>query len=456
VIALKREYGFRPQRLFLLIGPLLYFAYALLTPPFQTPDEHQHLFRAWQLSQFQLFGERLGNAAGGVLPGSLGDAALPEIGSLKPHLDRPLVKRPASEAFSRATPVAPGTHDRFYDFRGATIYSPASYAPQIIAIWIGKAGGLSVENIIRLGRMLNAALAIFLIYWALRLTPVGASALLFVALLPMTAASSASFGQDGLIIGGACLLTAAGLRNLFAREPKFSSLAISAAVAIPLALCKIFYLPLALIGGQPFVGGKFQARRLWPWMAASALAAALAIVWFRANAAAVVAPWPGIPAAGARLAEALRHPLEFPSVLEHTYVDHGPVLLDTLFEFGWLNVPSGGVSAFLCAVACGLVLIAGDTAAAGLKWQTRAWLIGSAMASALLVSVAAWIYGTPAGMDSIFGLQGRYFIPLIAPLLIALLPRRAAPSALARFIPVLMIAANASALVAIVSAFYSF
>jgi uncharacterized membrane protein len=127
-----------------------------------------------------------------------------------------------------------------------------------------------------------------------------------------------------------------------------------------------------------------------------------------------------------------------------------------LFEFGWLNVPSGSMAAFLTAVGCGLVVIAGDPAATMLKWPTRAWLVVVAIASALLISIAAWIYGTPASMNSIFGLQGRYFIPLAAPLLIAILPGRRGPSNLGKFMPPLMIAANMLVLAAIVRAFYSF
>ena len=457
VSTLSLEGRFSPERLFLLIGPLLYFAYALLTPPFQTPDEHQHLFRAWQLSEGQLFGERQGKAAGGILPASLAEAALPEVGSLKPHFDnRPVVHRSLSEALNQATRIQSGAPDRFYDFRGAVIYSPASYLPQVAAISVGRVGGLSVENIVRLGRMLNATLAIFLIYWALRLAPVGRSALLFVALLPMTAATSASFGQDGLVIGGSCLLVAVGLRNLFGQPPQLANIVISTAVAIPLALCKVFYLPLALVGGQPLVAGKLQLRRLWPWLALCAVAGALAIIWLRANAGVVVAPWPDIPPGVSRIGDALRHPMTFPTVLEHTYVDHGLVLFDSLFEFGWLNVPSGSIAAFLTAVGCGLVVVAGDPAAIQLKWSTRAWLIGSAMASALLVSLAAWIYGTPGRMDSIFGLQGRYFIPLAPPLLIAILPARKSASSFAKFVPPLMIGANLLVLAAIVRAFYSF
>ena len=309
VEAVRREA--RLHRLFLLIAPLLYLAYALLTPPFQTPDEHQHLFRAWQLSEFQLFGERRGDASGGVLPGTLGQAALPEIGSLEPHAShRPVLQRPFGSDPRRLTPQDASGNSRFYDFRGAVIYSPAGYVPQVLAIWIGKTIRLSVEDIVRLGRLLNAALAIFLIHRALRVTPVGASVFLFVGLLPMTAAASAAFGQDGLVIGGACLITATGLRTAFRKAPRTGDLLVTTLVAMLLTLSKLFYLPLALIGGQPVVGKRIQLQRLAPYLAICLAAATLAAVWLVANSRAVVAPWPDIPPATQTLASWFQHPIK--------------------------------------------------------------------------------------------------------------------------------------------------
>src|SRR4051794_23595305 len=84
----------RPHRLFLLIAPLLYAAYALLTPPSQAFDENQPLYRAWQIGSFTLTAERRGVESGGELPPGLRDATLREIGSVTPQSDRRIVVRP--------------------------------------------------------------------------------------------------------------------------------------------------------------------------------------------------------------------------------------------------------------------------------------------------------------------------------------------------------------------------
>src|SRR5690348_14660006 len=119
----------RASRIFLFVAPLLFAAYALLTPPFQTFDENQHLYRAWQLSSLELTAERRGSKSGGELPPSLDKAALKEIGSTVPQGKRWAVVRPISEMFGLNTPIGKEEPRVFYNFFGAAVYSPAGYVP---------------------------------------------------------------------------------------------------------------------------------------------------------------------------------------------------------------------------------------------------------------------------------------------------------------------------------------
>jgi len=43
--------GIQPERAFLIVGFIFGVAILILTPPFQVPDEPQHFFRAFQLSE---------------------------------------------------------------------------------------------------------------------------------------------------------------------------------------------------------------------------------------------------------------------------------------------------------------------------------------------------------------------------------------------------------------------
>ena len=442
------------DRLFLLLAPLIYAAFALLTPPFQTPDEQQHLFRAWQLSEFHLIGERQGNQAGGQLPASLGRAALPEIRSLEPHVARKVVARSFDTNFSGGTAPDPGGAREFFDFRGSVIYSPAGYVPQVLAIWLGRPAGLSVENVIRLGRLFNAALTILLIFWAIRLTPAGAQPLMWVGLLPMTASAAASFGQDGAVIGGACLLTAIGLRVAFGGKWEGSTALIAAVVTVGMTLAKILYLPLALIGAVPAKANKVARRQVLVPAMICLVAAVLTALWLQAIGHLVILPRSDIPPPSERLAAWLRHPTTLFMLMQRTFVWNAPYILDTVFKFGWLNVGPDRTAEFGTIVALCLVLLAGDPQADRLGWKLRLWLFLIAIAVVLLVGVTLYLYSRPASDDWVQGFQGRYLIPVAPPLLAAAMVRRIRPAAYGAIAPLLMVGANVLVLRSICIAFY--
>ena len=443
------------MRLFLLVAPFLFAAYALLTPPFQTPDEHEHLFRAWQLSQGQLIGTRRGGEAGGVLPDSLGRAAQPELGSLKPHALRPVVRRPFADSFKPGTPITSGAPPRFYNFIGSVIYSPVGYAPQVAAIFLGKAAGLSVENIIRLGRLLNAALAIGLIYWSLRIATIGRLALLWVGFLPMTAATSSSFGQDGLIIGSACVLTALGVRKLSASRWTLKELFLSAVFTVVLTVSKFVYLPLAMIAGAPFVERRFEVRRLAVPLMISLFAGVLAVAWIRAVSGVTLPAFSNAPPPLERFATWALNPQEPLLLLERTYIFHGRAVAMSLFSFGWQNIWGGRVVEYSSLLSACVVLLAGDPAANALKWQSRLWLLAIAAVITLLISIALLLYFSPLDSNWIQGLQGRYFIPIAPAVFVALLRRRSSAARYAFAVPLMMIVGNLFALRVIGATFYS-
>ncbi len=446
----------RPAKLFLLIAPLIFAAYALLTPPFETPDEHQHLFRAWQLSQLHLFGERRGEKSGGMLPNGLGRSAQAELGLIEPHSAtlRRVVKRHFGTNVIRSTALNTDQQPQFFNFSGSVIYSPVGYVPQIGAIWIGNAVSLSVEQIVLLARLLNAALSILLLYFAIRITPVGALVMLWVGLLPMTASAAAAAGQDGLEIGGACLLASLGLRAALNGRWKLSELLMSTILTISLALSKGLYLAIGMAGGQPFLRRQFEWPRLVVTLLMCLVAAALAAWWMHAVSGLLVPAREGVAPASERIAVWVRHPAEFPMLFWRTYVVNGVPLFDTLFTFGWLNVGPVRSAELLSLGACVLVLLAGDPEAAELNWQTRLWLLLIGIVIVILMTVAIYLYFTHASDTFAQGLQGRYFIPIVPLLLLSVLPKRYTDVPYGIFIALLMVAANLLALNAIVSAYY--
>jgi uncharacterized membrane protein len=438
------------HKLFLVFAPLIYAAFALLTPPFQTPDEHQHLMRAWQLSELQLTGEQRGSSAGGVLPASLADAIEPELGTVAPHADRPLQVREFLSV--RHTSVEPEAK-RYYSFTSTVFYSPLAYVPQVTAVWLGRAAHLSIEEIVFLGRLLNAAMAIMIFYFAIRIAPVAKSAILFTSMLPMTAALAASFGQDGFIISLSCLLIALSLKQLSVYKPAGTELSLSASAAIAITLSKYAYLPLAVIAAGP-IDIRQSTKAQWAKLIALLLiTCTLTAVWLSITSESRV-PVNGLPSLGERLHLLAADPALFPKVMYKTYNEQTFLLLRTAFTFGWLNIGPVLPAAILSLIAAICILVSGDRNASNLTITTRAWFLLVAASIIFLVSFSLYIYWTPPASDLVVGLQGRYFIPLVPLLLIASLPNRGLTDAAKAFSLPLLLIANGLSLLAIVNTFY--
>jgi uncharacterized membrane protein len=447
----------RPHRLFLFIAPVLYAAYALLTPPFQTPDERQHLFRAWQISSLQFVGERRGWQSGGELPPGLGEAALRETGTVEPWVAGDIYHRPFFKIFGVNTPAGSDRKPIYYDFPGSIVYSPVGYVPQAIAIRTGQAADLSIEWTLRLGRLLNATLCIALIFLALRLLPFGRWIMVTVALSPPMAAGAASFGQDALVNGGGFLLTALGLQIAVEKRwtgPRAAAVGLAGAAV---SLAKFAYLPLIAIAAFPVPKGIAPRRWLSPPLLVGWIAALLIGLWMRFNAYAVANPFrPWMPTFAEQVAWATAHPLDFALLLGRTWLTL-PSNWARLYVFGDSAVPVVWAAAIPGTAALIAMMAYGDREAPDLTRRRRIWMIAIAAAVALLIMTIIFVTVGIRGATVIKNIEARYFLPLLPLGAIALMRRgEATPPAIRPAVLALVLVANAAALGTILTTFYSF
>ncbi|MGD0783359.1 MAG: DUF2142 domain-containing protein, partial [Candidatus Aminicenantales bacterium] len=161
----------RTRRAFAALAPLFGLLYVFATPPFQSPDEPQHFYRAYQVSELGVIGRKTaGEAApraGGLLPRSLkrvADLALDDV----PHNIGRYVD-PAAVKAALAVPLAPGDRE-FLEFPTDVLYSPIPYAPQAAAIALGRLFQAPPLVLLYLARVFNLAVWILLVGAALRLT----------------------------------------------------------------------------------------------------------------------------------------------------------------------------------------------------------------------------------------------------------------------------------------------
>lgn len=316
---------------------------------------------------------------------------------------------------------------RFAEFPNVASYAPTLYAPGAAGLMLGERAGLPRLEAFYAGRIVNALTALGLLVIALALLPFGRNALLATAALPTFAYQSGSLSPDAVINGIGFVGLALALRIGFmgATPARSASLLI---VAPLLALAKGVYLPLMAAGMRwPRQG---QAMRLGLILIAMVLGALAFVGWMqfsggsqalyhiqsrRTGETVMTAPL------AAQLAIILRDPAAYLHVLTSSMIERAPVYaLQIVGRFGWNAI----LLPLLAYPLATLMLGAGVASGAGARFGIgqRLWWLAVVAGGVLLIETAMYLTGTPLGADYIQGTQGRYFLPILPLVLLALSP----------------------------------
>ena len=139
MLELVRTAWLRPPLVCFLLGLLGVVPLVILTPPFQVPDENQHFYRAYQLSELRMGGTVRDGAAGAILPSSLIELTDRFTGSRALWPDKPITVQPLRGtwlAFDR--PLDPDRRD--FISTSTANSSPLPYLPQSIRQKAGSVG----------------------------------------------------------------------------------------------------------------------------------------------------------------------------------------------------------------------------------------------------------------------------------------------------------------------------
>ncbi|MCG6552070.1 MAG: DUF2142 domain-containing protein [Candidatus Magnetominusculus sp. LBB02] len=409
----------RPERVFLCLAIVFGVLFIAAVPPFEAPDETNHFYRSYQLSEGTVLAQRRGGDVGGMLPESLIKTAQLVSKDIPGHPENKQQISEIIEAFK--TPID-GHRRVFINFHYTVLYSPVPFVPQAVAIYAGRHMGLTVLGLVYVGRAANLFVWIALMYLSVRTVPAYKWLFVFLALMPLSLFQGASLSADAFTNAICFLFSAVLLKAASDKERLMASLLSILIISIPLTMSKHAYFPLLLCF---FLIPKHYFPSIRHYIAAFAILfitnLTLNLWWSSKVGYLVVAYNHGLDVSPQRqLSYVLGHPVTYVLTFIRTIVRQLQLGWFTVVgKMGWLdtNMPEIFQVSYVGVLAGAAVL--GSPGAIRLTAMGRAIILTAVLSCVFVFSTSEYLIWTPVGNPYIDGLQPRYVIPLM-PLLFIL------------------------------------
>lgn len=410
--------GPRPERVFLALALSVGVWLAVVTPPHDAPDEPRHLQRVWLLSEGRIVLPGSAPGEGGAVPASL-FGLHPEYrgGTLSCR------HRPDEILTTLGTSLAP---KRISDAIPTPIlYGPAGYVAPALVVAPARWLGLGAGGLFYLARLANLAAWVLLCSFAIALTPSHRWTLVTAALLPMSLFEASTISADAMTNALGLVLLALTLRLAAPgteRSRRQQQIGFVVLVAL-LGLGKPGYSLLGLLSlGIPpeRLGGGWRYCRFV--LVVIAVGIAVPAVWWMMSQPEGAVPFPRADPA-AQLAGIVREPGRFVSAVGLTLAERagdyarGAVGVLGRLDVGLPDMVYAGYGILLVAVA-----VAGDRSSPRLPAATRWVAAGVAVLGVCTIAALLYVSATPLAAGRVLGIQGRYFLPFVPLVLVALPP----------------------------------
>ncbi len=392
--------------LFPVLVFLACFLLSAIIPPFQSPDEFDHVKRAYFLTRGQVILDTpTGKSSGGMMDTGLA-AYMNAYGRLPFDPDRKL----SAAELDEANNIRWTGDQEFSPTPGTGYYFPLIYVPQATGLIIGEMLGLSVNGSYRLARFVvlaSASLILSIAFMIHRPSPLAAALLV----LPMSFFQLSSASLDGISTAGAILIISVFMRMAIDKElTKPWLLYVLTASVIVVVSCRIHLLPLVLL----IFGTVFFTRRK-SGLIAGGIASISIMLWLTVafKTTIDIRVVTGFPVSGI-IQHYLLNPLSFVRVLLATLADeellrfYGQSFLGII---GWLDAPfPEDVYTGLYALVVLTALFSTSFKHIEEEWPARLLLVCCALGASLLVFFALLVSWSVHPASIIKGVQGRYFM----------------------------------------------
>ncbi len=417
-----------PEWVFLFIAIPGAAVFTFITPPLQVPDEGNHFLRAYELSEFKFFSQEK------TFPVSILmlDSAFQHLhflagqkttmADITKHIGVKLEQE-------KKAPASPPTYT-------------LPYLPQAMGVFIGRIIGSSPLALMYLGRLFNLLISVLIMFFAIRIIPQFKWIFLLLALMPKTLFLFGSLSYDSLTISLSFFTIAVFFYYAFSCERKINikDLAVMALLALLLLFCKPPYFLLALLF---FIIPPKKFGHLYKYIMIALGVVILGLAIWKGPAA--ISSFSSTdttqqvgsadPAASAGNHSVIR-PEDQIKLIKNDIPAYLKLIAKSGFDYyrsyilksfvgvlGWIDVelPDLLTYSYLVLILLSALVLSGENVSLGMMKKLLLFLL--LVGTFVIVETAMYVYATRPGRDRVFGVQGRYFIPM-APLFFMLFYNR--------------------------------
>jgi uncharacterized membrane protein len=420
-------------------------------PPFQIPDEHQHFGKSYSISEGFMLHTSVNMPAGfqRLMDLTNGVAFHPEkkvhADELISHWNKPMLLE------QRITIGLPAS----------SVYTPFPYLFSASGIFVGRFMEWSPLITFYLGRLFNLAIWTLMSYIAVRITPVYEWLFVLLLLTPMSLSQAGSYSADS-VTNAVCFLWI-GLCLMLARSDDKPLRRVQLILLVGLAwLLPLLKAPYVFLGGAVFLipVKKFGSRRKYFAITVGLLIGASVLFVVSSNINRdyyfSMSPYPGRDI-DAQIAFILKNPVPYIKVLFATlFHGFGVMTISYIGLLGWLDTALPGYVYWTYPPMIMIVALTETNADFSLSLTHKIILLATGLITAVIVATGQYITWTPVESPLIWGVQGRYFIPIIPVLLVALYNGRLScqQRILSRVVPAYIVVVLGVTLSVVVNRFY--
>ena len=405
---------------FLVIALAIGINLAIATPVWYGLDEHAHYVRAYQFANFNL--------------GFDYEEKLYWIYEMEDFFYQTGTNNSKYHTYDEFKAFLQSYDTDIYGMQKYYLTTAATYpfVPYFFAglgILAAKLLGMSFVYTFYAGRIFNVLGYALICFLAIRTAKIGKRLLFLMSLLPYALFSAGVYTADTLTVSFA-ILAIALFGNMLAAEDGSLDYKLPVVFALgcaAMAMCKLPYAPLCmLILTVPLKRFRSTKHAVQNFVLVFGVVGVISVAMLLFGADKGIIQWyqPGMSIVG-QVKYILTHPFHYAKIiLDHVLMNWKDYLFGSTWKMGYCGDVSTKWALLTTAVLAVVAAVDYRPENAALTALPRLACVAAIGCSWVLVMTALYVSYNVVGAESIAGVQGRYFYPLLIPMLLLLINKK--------------------------------